>query len=140
MNRRTFGLIAAGAAAAAAIAKQSQPGEGWVLVADGNVNSHGRRYSDESLQTMADAAPGTSITTNPPEHSEEEGSPLGIVTAAKFSSGSVFVQVRWFGGKSHSGFIAPWGVGKLKDGKVECYKFEHMVLTDYSSFARATRI
>jgi len=143
MNRRTFGMITAGAVAtaAAATAEISRPGiNEWILVADGSVNSYGRHYSKRSLKTMASSALGAIVTTNPPEGIDEIGSLLGIVAESKFHNGAVLVNVSWFGGKSPSGFVGPCGVGQVIDGKVKNYAFQKMVVSNYSSFFRATRI
>ena len=144
MKRRTFGVIAAGAiaTAAVAIAEISRPGgvNEWILVADGSVNSCGRRYAKGALKTMATSALGATVTTYPPEGTDEIGSLLGIVTESQFHNGAVFIKVSWFGGKSPSGFVGPCGVGQVIDGKVKNYAFQKMVVSNYSSFFRATRI
>ena len=142
-NRRTI-IKTAIASVACAIMPPSAAGSAgvneWILVADGKVNAHGRIYSEESLRTMDKSARGAKITTNPPEGTDELGKLLGAVTESQFQNGAVFVKVRWFGDYIHSGFIAPWGNGKVIEGEVQNYVFEQMVAGNYSSFPNATRI
>lgn len=141
MNRRTFGVLAAGAVASAAI-MGSEPAERWVLVAE-QCSENGWKYSEESLRTMATSARGMLITALPPSRGDDRmGLVVGRVGKAEFRDGAVFVLVEWFtpGKPQDARFIAPWGCGQLHDGIVQNYRLERLTTTDYSCFANATRI
>ena len=145
MVRRRVFLMEAIAASLAISADLRKSRDGWLLLADDCVNARGYRYSLESLRTMATSSKGMIVTLIPPcdLESGDIRAALGVVTESKLSCGAVWVRIRWFSGTSPCGFVAPWGVGSIEQHReptVSDYRLERLVLSDYSSFSRATKV
>lgn len=144
-NRRTIIKSAIAALTYAAIPSPGSAGvNDWLLIADSGVNAYGRKYSPESLRVMTQSCKGATITANPPEGQEDFGDAMGVVSDSRLHDGAVFVRVKWFTGKRpQSGFLTPWGVGRVnleKPPTVEDYRLERVVWSGYSSFAKATPV
>ncbi len=114
-----------------------------LLIAEANsTNEH--TYSDAALYSMAGQLPSKFVFERETFPGEDNSLTLarGVVTAAEYVGGKVYVEIEWLSGvEPPSGFyVTPTGRGKMAKGVIDQYTPDHLTISDTSAFVNAERI